>query len=146
MVIARTLNFRSRRSITPGRLRIQEITTPTVSQLLGGAAPNFPPVSETFPITLIRPINFQQLSSYSSNGVLHFRYTWQSTSRNLKDLDQCMVGEYVTYPAPLETSYNWPSPPYKPYSNPNPVIAWSPATKVPSPDVHRYGNGFIYAV
>jgi len=57
-----------------------------------------------------------------ANGVLHFDYTWESSTGNLADLSNCLVGEFVTYPG-AANPYVWPSPPWAAGSStPNPTM------------------------
>jgi hypothetical protein len=71
------------------------------------------------------PINFTQAGSEADgDGQLYFLYQWQSSSRNSADIASCQVGQFVTYPgyvAGQQNTYWWPSPPWQPYHNTNPV-------------------------
>jgi len=103
-------------------------------------------VPETVGITLIVPVNYTQNGPgvAKPGGVLHFNYTWASTSGNLADLSQCKVGENVTYPG-TANPYLWPSPPYQPSSpriSPNPTVNWVAATAGKGQDNH-YHNTFL---
>ncbi len=77
-----------------------------------------------------RPTNYQQdgRGTDDGGGVLRFRYTWDSSSGNLADLNNCQVGENVAYPGNNDP-YMWNSPPYaQGASTPNPTIIWMGAT------------------
>jgi len=74
------------------------------------------------------PINFTQSGSSSlSDGRLQFTYTWQSSSKNIMDLQDCVVYEAVTYQGPPGV-YKWPSPPWN-TSVTNPSVG--PTPKIP---------------
>ena len=98
--------------------------------------------ADTFNITLIRPINWQQVGPgvAKPNGVLHFEYKWESTSGKLPDLSQCQVGEKVDYPSSANP-FKWPSPPFLGATN-NPTILWVAATDGKAQDNHS-NNGFV---
>ena len=71
------------------------------------------------------PINFTQVNGYDAGGgVLHFDYTWSSSSGNLADIQYCSVDEIVTYPG-TANPYYWPSPPWS-NGTPNPTIQPNP--------------------
>src|SRR5262249_10166508 len=73
------------------------------------------------------PVNFRQTSAADiGGGRLQFRYTWDSSTGDKRDLRACQVGEKVDYPngAP----FMWPSPPWDGGGTPNPTIIWIPAT------------------
>jgi len=75
------------------------------------------------------PVNFRQTGPGIDlgNGVLAFQYNWDSSSGNLSDLSQCVVGEYVTYPG--IGNYTWASPPYTPgFESDNPTLLNTAAT------------------
>jgi hypothetical protein len=88
-------------------------------------------VNQSISASCAVPNNFQQESGYAdSSGILHFTYTWSSSSGNLPDLASsgCTVNENVSYPG--GDPYYWKSPPYQAGSStPNPTIA--PVPPVP---------------
>ena len=94
-------------------------------------------VQDDVAITLIVPINYQQMGPgvAEPGGVLHFNYTWASTTGNVADLTQCMVGEHVSYPG--GDPFVWPSPPYN-GSTPNPTVIWLAATLGALQDNHSH--------
>ena len=57
------------------------------------------------------PRNFRQTSGkHTGGGVLQFKYKWDSDSGWISDLDDCRVGERVTYPG--GSTYVPPNPPF----------------------------------
>jgi hypothetical protein len=73
------------------------------------------------------------------NGVLYFRYEWESTTGDPNDLYNCFEGEKVDYQG--GNPYFWPSPPWAwDYCTPNPTTAMNPATWGGSQDTHYRGN------
>jgi hypothetical protein len=67
------------------------------------------------------PVNFQQVEGYDAGGgVLHFYYTWGSSTGNLSDLSNCTVNENVAYPG-TANPYYWPDPPWA-QGTPNPTV------------------------
>lgn len=46
----------------------------------------------------------------AGNGVLFFKYAWESSTGNLADLKDCKVDEIVSYPGP--NPFIWPRPPW----------------------------------
>jgi YD repeat-containing protein len=78
------------------------------------------------------PINFNQVADSDNNGVLHLEYAWQSSTGNLADLDNCTVGEIVTYPS------GNPYAPGSPFTAtaPNPTVIDAPATTGAGVDNH----------
>jgi hypothetical protein len=84
---------------------------------------------QQFPMTatLVKPIDFRQVGpGVPRHGVLHFEYTFESTSGDLADLSDWQVGELVQYPGHVNP-FKWPRPPYD-GSTTNPTIIWQPAT------------------
>ena len=74
------------------------------------------------------PVNFHQVDAYTyGDGILRFKYEFESSTGTYSDLAKCTIGEIVTYP---ETSpdlhYHWPNPPFH-QSTPNPTIGDNPA-------------------
>ena len=57
------------------------------------------------------PTNFQRHRAWTTpgSGFIHFMYTWESTSDNIFDLADCLVGERVDYPG-NDDPYEFPSP------------------------------------
>ena len=60
------------------------------------------------------------------NGVLRFKYKWDSTTGDLADLGNCSIREKVDYPG--GNPYQWPSPPWglEICAVPNPTLAPNP--------------------
>jgi hypothetical protein len=77
----------------------------------GGATVGSMIFTVTGPINGAIPVNFRQtVATINPGAVLHFEYTWDSSSGNKADLSTCQVEEYVTYVGP--NPYPWASPPY----------------------------------
>jgi hypothetical protein len=90
-----------------------------------------------------RPVNFRQVGQGQAvgNGVLHFDYSWASSTGNLDNLGNCEVGESVAYPG--ANPYVWTSPPYAQNGGTrNPTVLWVPATDGEAQDNHRH-FGFL---
>ncbi len=87
------------------------------------------------------PVNFRQTGvTDEGDGVLRFTYAWDSSTGNLADLANCVIGEIVTYPN--GNPFTWPSPPYASDSGtPNPTVRDGGATTGQSPDTHIH-KGF----
>jgi len=64
-------------------------------------------------------------------GILHFTYSWLSTTGNQQDLASCQVGEIVTYQGQGPGNFVWPSPPYV---QPNPLTIKPTVGTVPATD------------
>jgi hypothetical protein len=110
-------------------------TTPNDSFAATWTSPDFT-IPNTFAITLIIPNNYMQTaSSDKPNGVLHFEYSWTSTSGALADLTQCQVGENVAYPG--GNPYVWPNPPFN-GSTQNPTVIFLAATDGALQDNHSH--------
>ena len=87
------------------------------------------------------PTNFKQTAaSDSGGGVLHFEYTWESSTGTLGDLANCTVGEIVTY-TPADIPF--PSPPFPPISPPNPTIIDIAGTDGGFSDNHSTPGTFV---
>lgn len=57
------------------------------------------------------PIKFKETAGGDAgNGVLFFKYAWESSTGNLADLKDCEVDEIVSYPGP--NPFVWPRPPW----------------------------------
>ena len=83
------------------------------------------------------PTGYQQTSgSGDGQGILHFTYTWGSSTGNLADLSACTVREYVTYPG--NSPFIWPDPPYSQANTTFPVTLGGPAAAGTAPDTHSY--------
>jgi hypothetical protein len=73
------------------------------------------------------PVNLRQTAAYDAGGgTLHFKYSYDSSTGDVKDLYACEVGEYVTYPN--GDPYIWPSPPWDGGGSHNPTEIWFAAT------------------
>jgi hypothetical protein len=84
--------------------------------------------------------NFQQTgTSDAGNGVLHFDYTWGSSTGNLADLSACTLSELVEYtPADLPAKVPFPAS----FNPPNPTILSVPAVNGAAQDNHSIGAPF----
>jgi hypothetical protein len=81
------------------------------------------------------PVNFHQDGAQQRpGGVLHFDYSWGSSSGNLADLGNCEIGELVTYPGGANP-FVFPNPPWN-QNVANPTIIWVPATPGTAEDNH----------
>ncbi|HEX8175802.1 MAG TPA: hypothetical protein VF543_11845 [Pyrinomonadaceae bacterium] len=66
------------------------------------------------------PKNFHQTAVQAQvDGTLHFEYAWDSSTGNLNDLGNCVVGEIVYLPT--RGTYVWPKPPFN-SSEPSPGV------------------------
>jgi hypothetical protein len=75
------------------------------------------------------PVNFRQaLVQKLPNGVLHFEYTWESSTGRLADLQRCVVGELVRFDG--ADPFVPPNPPWV-VSLVNPGFEWFAATGGP---------------
>ena len=76
------------------------------------------------------PVNWRIASCVKDGdgvGTLVFNYTWDSSDGVVADMAGCAIHEYVVYPAPLNTHYSPPNPPYGPlWSLANPTISPMP--------------------
>ena len=89
-------------------------------------------------IIVAAPTNFRQTYVQDlGNGVLRFRYQWDSTSGYLADLYGYMVEERVDYPG-SEDPWPWPRPWTS--SSENPTILPVPATAGVAVDTHSNGS------
>ena len=85
------------------------------------------------------PTNFRQTAGRDAGGgILHFEYTWDSSTGNRADLSGCEVGEHVSYLGP--SPFPRPSPPFPSGSVSNPTIIWIAGTDGAFNDNHRTGN------
>lgn len=86
------------------------------------------------------PNNFMQVGAgvARAGGVLHFDYSWGSSTGNLADLAVCRVGERVTYPGNADP-FPFPNPPWNQNVN-NPTILWVPAIRGVAQDNHSPGR------
>lgn len=111
-------------------------TTPTDSFGATWTSPDFTG-PYTFGVTLIIPKDFKQVGpgTARADGVLHFNYSWASTSGALADLSQCEVGEHVAYPG--GNPYKWPKPPFD-GSTTNPTVLSVAATDGVAQDNHSH--------
>jgi hypothetical protein len=89
------------------------------------------------------PTNFRQVGQGTDvgNGVLHFEYTWDSSNENRSDLNNCTVGEIVTYSG--NNPFIFPSPPFPSVAVPNPTINDHLATEPGIEDNHGSGGSFV---
>jgi len=79
------------------------------------------------------PINYKETArSKAAGGVLHFEYSWESSTGKLSDLSSCEVGEIVTY-GKIE------DPPFDKTVRPNPTIIWLPGADGGLQDNHSPG-------
>jgi hypothetical protein len=112
---------------------------------VGGATVGSMIFTVTGPINGAIPVNFRQtLATIYSDAVLHFEYTWDSSTGNKADLSTCQVEEYVTYVGP--NPYPWASPPYLagqsvpwPYLGLTPI----PASDSGLQDTHYHAQGWL---
>ena len=95
--------------------------------------------SKSKQVTIAAPTNFHQDGPGVDigDGVLRFRYEWDSTSGNLADLSGCKVGEKVDYPG--GNPYCWPEPPWDTCTS-NPTIRDLDATLGAATDTHYTGS------
>jgi hypothetical protein len=85
------------------------------------------------------PVSFRQVSQSSSNGIIHFKYAWDSNTGNLNDLNHCDVGQRVTYPASPGADFIFPSPPYVAgVLSRNPLETLLPGTLGQAQDTHGH--------
>lgn len=89
------------------------------------------------------PINFRQVGQGTDigNGQLRFNYAWDSSDGDLANLNNCTVGEIVTYPG--NNPFVLPSPPFPYISYSNPLIIDLPATAGMFQDTHRTSGTFV---
>ena len=82
------------------------------------------------------PTNFRQTAGYDDGGgVLKFAYQWDSDSGSISHLDDCRVGERVTYPG--GSPYVPPNPPFD-YSHVNPSVRHGPGSRRTLTDTHHF--------
>lgn len=87
------------------------------------------------------PVNFRRtLVRKETNGILYFQYAWDSSTGNLADLSNCVVGEIVNYPNGADP-YVWPHPPWD-EDSPNPTVINVPGSDGGLGDNHRPGVFF----
>ncbi len=92
------------------------------------------------PVNVGYPTNFRQTSeSATSDGVLHFRFDWDSSTGNYSDIASCVIGEIVTYPGTADP-WPWPSPPFPAVPANNPTIAEGSAAGRFLTDDQGYGG------
>lgn len=85
------------------------------------------------------PVNFKkEYGIDGGNGCLYFRYSWQSSTGNLADLEGCIVGEKVTYNG--GNPYNPPNPPCDHWNLNNPTIINEKGSEGKILDEHGYKN------
>ncbi|MGH6848484.1 MAG: hypothetical protein ACREC0_13925 [Methylocella sp.] len=94
---------------------------------------------DTWARILPRPVNFRQVSPGVAmpDGVLHFEYSWDSSTGDLADLKDCKVGENVMYPGSADP-FPWPCPPFAAATTPNPTILWVSGTVGNAEDNHKH--------
>jgi hypothetical protein len=77
------------------------------------------------------PTDFKEtVQRKDPGGILHFEYSWKSSTNKLEDLSSCEVGEHVTY---TQTE----DPPWIPSQNP--TIIWVPGKDGALQDNHSPG-------
>ena len=89
-------------------------------------------------VTIVAPTNFRLDDHWvEDDNVLCFRYRWDSSSGQLGDLYDCLLGEKVDYPG--GNPYCWPSPPWSNCED-NPVTSQGPPTTGHGIDCHDPGE------
>jgi hypothetical protein len=85
------------------------------------------------------PVNFRQVGQSTTGGVFTTYYDWDSSSGKLTDLQDCNVGEYVSYEGRLGT-FPWPAPWLQ--DTANPTVNWWSGTfgRLPNGDIQRVGK------
>ncbi|HOK67842.1 MAG TPA: hypothetical protein PLV55_13650 [Anaerohalosphaeraceae bacterium] len=83
------------------------------------------------------PTNMREEYALAVGGVLYFIYAWDSTTGDLNDLGNCVVGEWVLYDL-SDDPYCWPLPWLT--CTPNPTVIALPATEGVAQDTHSCGT------
>ncbi len=85
--------------------------------------------SATVNVTAPYPINFTQSGSTAGGGFLAFQYQWGSSTGNVADLQNCQVGEFLTYPGYVpgqQGLFLWPQQAWNSTTSNNPTEDYVP--------------------